>query len=94
VSEPTLNLSMRTVEGPAPDEDVCQEHTILFPVSHTGGLFHPFKNICPFCRASRLERELAEARRALVWAIINPGFPEPEWFEAAVHAARSMVEKT
>ena len=64
MSEPTLSLGMTSGEAPA-DAMVCEKHTILFPISHTGGLFHPYVAICPFCRADRLEAFCVEKDRKI-----------------------------
>ena len=46
---------------------------------------------CPWCRAERAERELAEARKALVWAWQFVKLDTPEQFSEAVNAARAAA---
>jgi hypothetical protein len=63
MSEPTLSLAVGV--GDVAAGEVCEKHTILFPLSHTGGLFHPYKAICPFCRAERAEARVKVLEKAL-----------------------------
>ena len=57
MSEPTLSLAVGV--GDAPTGGVCEKHTIFFPMSHTGGLFHPYVAICPYCKIAEQARELS-----------------------------------
>jgi hypothetical protein len=63
MSEPTLSLAVGV--GDVAAGGVCEKHTILFPLSHTGGLFHPYKHVCPFCRAERAEARVKVLEEAL-----------------------------
>jgi hypothetical protein len=95
MSEPTLSLAVGV--GDVAAGGVCEKHTILFPLSHTGGLFHPYKHVCPFCRAERAEarvkvlEELAAALDDLLCAYRVGG---QEWgARAADRVRRARAEK-
>jgi GH25 family lysozyme M1 (1,4-beta-N-acetylmuramidase) len=70
MSEPTLSLAVGV--GDVAAGGVCEKHTILFPLSHTGGLFHPYKHVCPFCRAERAEARVKVLEKALEYAALCP----------------------
>ena len=90
MSEPTLSLAVGV--GDVAAGEVCEKHTILFPLSHTGGLFHPYKHVCPFCRAERAEAWVKVFEEALQGVFdIFCSFKEIEGAEKGIIAVRAAL---
>ena len=60
MSEPTLDFTIDLT--PALSREVCGKHSIRTGISHTGGDWHPYVDLCPWCAAERAESALAAFR--------------------------------
>lgn len=89
MSEPTLDLSYKTENQVFSGEVVCKKHTILFPISHTGRLFQPYQNICPWCRVER-----AEARVEKLGGIVDVQVVSIERLQARVKELEAATAAT
>jgi len=69
---PTLDFTIDLT--PALSREVCGKHSIRTGISHTGGDWHPYVDLCPWCATAHAEsalaialRRLAEAHEAVAW---------------------------